>query len=231
MVYLTELARMLDDRPIVGFCAPGLMEGEEPLSTVDGMARRYHAEMVGEGLRPPFTVVGMCIGGVIALELAQRLGADLVDAVALVDAWLPETAGPIEWDDMQEMFHLGRLMTLNVLRERGDPLRVNWRMLCTQATRILPVYKAMADAWLSHEPRPYGGRVILFHFDRHHAVKGPELEEMQESNRAAWENAIGRSVEVVKLPACGGIDHGFEAPSAEVMGRTLRSVRLEVAGR
>ncbi len=221
MVHLSDLARHLTDRPVAGFTAPGLDEGA-PIAAVEELAALFRQELIEGGYRPPFAVVGACAGGAVAMELAQQLGSDQVDVVALVDAWLPTAEEPNQWDDLIQMFNLGRLMMWNIAQSQQPASEINWRALARYAKRILPVYRAMADGWRSYEPRQYDGRVVLFHFGRHHALSGSDLRKLYSRNHALWEAAMGQSVDLVMLPGWGGLHHGLEAENAELVASKLR---------
>jgi thioesterase domain-containing protein len=103
MVHLSDLARSLPRRSIVGFTAPGVNEGT-PLAVVEELAGLFRRELLEQGYRPPYTIVGSCAGGAVAIELAQQLGWKQVEVVALIDSWLPTTGEPEPWDDLIEMF-------------------------------------------------------------------------------------------------------------------------------
>jgi hypothetical protein len=167
--------------------------------------------------------------GAVAIELAQQLGWKQVEVVALIDSWLPTTGEPKPWDDLIEMFNLGRLMMWNIMRDPQTPSEINWRALARYAKEILPVRRAMLEGWRSYEPRRYDGRVALFHFGRHHALSESELRELFERNHALWEAALGRPIDIVMLPGCEGLDHGLEAANAELIAAKL-SARVAVPG-
>jgi surfactin synthase thioesterase subunit len=220
MVDLSDLVRSLPGRPVVGLTAPGVDEGT-PLAVVEELAGLFRRELLEQGYRPPYTIVGCCIGGAVALELAHQLGSDQVEIVALVDSWLPTTTEPTPWDDLIQMFNLGRIMTLNIMRDQPSASDVNWRLLARYAKRILPVFRAMIEGWRSYEPRRYDGRVVLFHYGRHHALSESELRKLFERNHALWEAALGQPIELVMLPGCGGLDHGLEAANVELVAAKL----------
>jgi thioesterase domain-containing protein len=72
---LRALAHRLDpDQPVIGVRPPGL-DGSEPLTSVEDLAR-FQVEQIRD-YRPkgPYLIAGHCAGGTIAFEVAQQLTA------------------------------------------------------------------------------------------------------------------------------------------------------------
>ncbi|HEX3991496.1 MAG TPA: alpha/beta fold hydrolase [Acetobacteraceae bacterium] len=72
---LRALAHRLDpDQPVIGVRPPGL-DGSEPLTSVEDLAR-FQVEQIRD-YRPkgPYLIAGHCAGGTIAFEVAQQLRA------------------------------------------------------------------------------------------------------------------------------------------------------------
>jgi len=89
VLIFAQLARLLGpDQPFYGLQARGLDGKEAPFISVPEMARHYIAEI--RTLRPqgPYTLVGICTGGLIAYEMAQQL-MEQGEAVTLIvmDTW------------------------------------------------------------------------------------------------------------------------------------------------
>jgi thioesterase domain-containing protein len=61
------------DQPLFGIEAPGFDGSRKPRATVPDAANEYLREVRRAGLRAPFVVVGICGGGIMALQLAQQL--------------------------------------------------------------------------------------------------------------------------------------------------------------
>jgi amino acid adenylation domain-containing protein len=83
-----ELARFLDaDRPVYSFEAPGLSDGQEPLTSVERIAEAFVAAMTAERPHGPYLLAGWSMGGIVAFEMARQLearGHD-VELLALID--------------------------------------------------------------------------------------------------------------------------------------------------
>jgi thioesterase domain-containing protein len=89
---LLGLARHLDaDQPVLGVQPPGL-DGSDPLTTVDALAR-YQIEQIRQ-VQPegPYLIAGHCAGGTIAFEVAQQLTAagQTIGLLALIGAPYPK---------------------------------------------------------------------------------------------------------------------------------------------
>jgi thioesterase domain-containing protein len=85
------LARMLGDRPVYGFEAPGFDNDRTPVPSLPALAEEYTEilrEFQPEG---PYRLLGCSLGGLVAFEMAKRLtaaGAE-VALLFLVDAGMP----------------------------------------------------------------------------------------------------------------------------------------------
>jgi thioesterase domain-containing protein len=102
-----ELSNRLGvDQPSYGIQARGLDGVQEPLTTVDEMAKAYLAEVRSIQEHGPYYLAGFSTGGAIALEMAQQLHAEGQDVnfLAMVDCapvtllghrrrWRPRSVG------------------------------------------------------------------------------------------------------------------------------------------
>jgi len=62
------------DQPIFGLEAPGFDGGRKPRASVPEAVNEYLAEVRRAGVRGPYVIVGVCGGGIMALQMAQQLG-------------------------------------------------------------------------------------------------------------------------------------------------------------
>src|SRR5580765_4940092 len=77
MVQFSELAKHIRTRhPIYGIQARGVDGVEEPLKSVDEMADYYLQELHLIQPRGRYLLIGYSFGGLVALEMAQRLSGN-----------------------------------------------------------------------------------------------------------------------------------------------------------
>lgn len=99
MVEMTLYARLMEqvggDLTVYGIIACGLDGRQEPHDSVQAAAAAYIDEIRVVQPRGPYLLCGECVGGVIALEMAQQLRAngEQVTSLLLLDTWLPTDAG------------------------------------------------------------------------------------------------------------------------------------------
>jgi amino acid adenylation domain-containing protein len=184
------LARLLGpDQPFYGLQSRGLDGRFRPLTRIEDIAHACVAEIRELQPRGPYHIVGACMGGVVAWEMARQLRAagHEVGLVALIDTWPPEAAalaaGRRGWRPRAPVildFVAGRV---RLYREKLAELRGSARLRYL-AGRLKPlsdlarhrdpfrgvradlrrhaVTRANLLAFERYEPRPYAGPVVLF---------------------------------------------------------------------
>lgn len=94
ILFYRELAKALDPRlPIYGLQPIGLDGSEKPLDDINEIAARYNAEILSQYPSGPYTIVGHCIGGTIAIAMANQLQTQnrKVTLVVSIDGPAPRT--------------------------------------------------------------------------------------------------------------------------------------------
>jgi amino acid adenylation domain-containing protein len=171
LVAYAGLARYLDPRlPFFGLRARGVDEVVEPHENVEQMAAEYNREIRRVQPDGPYTIGGSCIGGVVALEMAQQLrrAGQEVRTLIFIDSFIPR------WS---------RLMRNELVKVWSDRLRPDierarshglvkfardWRrrivspspaeQIADRRIRIMRTYLARLTAY---QPQPYPGHVVL----------------------------------------------------------------------
>jgi len=202
--YLLGLARHLDDdQPVVCIQPPGL-DGAEPLTTVEALAR-YEVEQIRRyQAHGPYLIAGHCAGGTIAFEAAQQLTAagEQVALLALIGSPFPTTfrRSTLTWLGFRQRVRRYTKALLSasefmrkVRRRIHPPLALRAASPAALAARRR-VESATVAAVRNYRPGYYPGRIDLFvTADRwhqshrwrplgesayEHVVKGYEIDEL-----------------------------------------------------
>ncbi|GIG61892.1 hypothetical protein Lfu02_62640 [Longispora fulva] len=190
----TALAeRVRCGRPVHGFEAIGYRARVRPFLSVGETAERYLSELRAVQPTGPYHLAGLCAGGVVALEMAQRLRAAEEEVAALVLVDLPSGMPELDpgWG-LNEHFEY-MLGALKVQFGLHDPvadlpgvLAELQRRAWFEDTdgiddfyRLVVLWAAAQYAQEHYEPRPYAGPVTVIsaaeHIDRARAYWSPHL--------------------------------------------------------
>ena len=191
LIYRDLAHRLGSDQPVYGLQSPGL-DGKEPVLTrIEDMASFYVSEVRRVQPHGPYFLGGYCMGGTIALEMAQQLKVrgEEVALLALFDTinWANVPADSV-WGNVYHQgqrlwFHVGNFLLLNFadkirfFQEKLKALRSRtsiWRgMLLRRFARSEPESRsessALAQVWetndsaaLTYVPRRYAGVITDF---------------------------------------------------------------------
>jgi acyl transferase domain-containing protein/acyl carrier protein len=100
VIFLSTLGRALpDDRPVYGFQARGVNQGEPMDPSIEAMAARYVAALRAFG-PGPYLLGGYSGGGMVALEMVHQLNqlGDEVELVVLFDSIPQDNVDPSPWE-------------------------------------------------------------------------------------------------------------------------------------
>jgi amino acid adenylation domain-containing protein len=215
--------------PVYGFDLPGFDRDEDLPSGVEQLCDTYLPQLRALQPHGPYRFLGWSFGGVVALELAQRLTAEgeTVDLVAMIDTLVPG------------LQRAGRLRAYVELARGGDLLGVGRklvRMVQVRAMLLLARRKGRRAAesgttldavdrntWLTikvdeiverYRARPYAGRVVFFAAQNTHAWRTTE----------PWRRLIP-GLEVV------AVDGTHEGPDGLLSGSRAGHIAAEIAAR
>lgn len=95
VLFATDFAAALTDRPVVGVRAMGARLGERPDTSIDAMVERYAAAIIATHTGP-LVLAGYSNSGVIVLEMVERLRAAGIETerVLLIDSAPPGLDAP-----------------------------------------------------------------------------------------------------------------------------------------
>lgn len=157
-----QLARRLPNRPIYGLQAVGLDGGHWPLMSVRAMARRYLRDVLAKDPIGPWLLVGACMGGLTALQMAQLLSEQgrSVGLLGMVDTDHPAAGAALAPSVRRladEMRDLLRIVRWSAAHAGGIGRTGRW----LPAYRRF-VYHMNVRARRTYRPVPYPGTITLF---------------------------------------------------------------------
>jgi thioesterase domain-containing protein len=180
-----RLAQMLAaDQPVYGLEAPGYDSAGPPVSSVQALADRYAETVLDTHGRGRLCLLGWSFGGVVAHEIAVRLGeiGVPVPVLVLVDSWLPGTDSMPTGPALVEWFLLDLLEAVGASRAEAeglaggalksddadavfDAIAESDSVLAELGSPVLRqrygVFRAHIQALYGHEPsRGYAGRAV-----------------------------------------------------------------------
>jgi amino acid adenylation domain-containing protein len=231
--------------PIYGLQSHGL-DGKGTLDrTIEQMAARYVKEIMGLRPQGPYILGGYCMGGTIALEMAQQLIAmgEKVSLVILLETYNPAMISRVKALALTPVhllqniwFHCANLMVLKprdrikFLAEKAsiEKARASIRLQALghlsseRRHRIYPhlqVKRFNDQAQFDYVPRKYPGRVVVISAQKCFAgEKDPSL---------GWADLIGDGCEVHRLPIYprGMLVEPFCRLLADILNSCLKNER------
>ncbi len=211
--------KMHPDQPLYGLQPIGL-DGENELHrTVEEMAAHYLKEIRNVQPRGPYNLSGVCLGGIVAFEMAQQLHAEGEETslLALIDSYyvpqprhltkLPDRATPLHYAD----YYLGEILLRhgrerlrytvtrisNILRRSGQALKraLGFKTSVTGslARALQEIHGVHSAAERTYVPKTYPGRVTLF-WCSNYPVRS------YYDTRLGWCDVAGGGLEVHMIP-------------------------------
>jgi amino acid adenylation domain-containing protein len=229
--YRKIAALMRHDRTVYGLQPHGLDGRQEPLESIEAMASAYIEEIRKKQPHGPYYVGGVCIGGVLAYEIAQQLRAadEDVALVVLIDSFLP---GPLQYLQSRPSlteyldWHLGEMLLLPALARfkylgvwlgnGGTRLRhaLGWTEHSALARATKKVAEAHRRAMLAYKPNRYDGKMVQL-------MCGEASHRAYEDRRLAWSSLAPEGFEVRIVP--GNHLTMVEDPHVRVLAQELQS--------
>ena len=179
-------------RAIYGLQPKGMDGSEEPAERIEEMAEFYLRAIQRVQERGPYTLIGYSLGGLVALEMAQRLIArgDKVDQLILVDAY-PH----IQYLPSGERWRLAARRTNNRIVEKIQTLfgRSTHRpgrggLDAEQAAAFAPAFENVRRcAFLAlerYQPRAYRGTIKF--------VRAEVVSEFPKDPERVWAGTAGK---------------------------------------
>ncbi len=187
---------MRGDRSIYGLQPHGLDGRQEPLDSIEGMASAYLEEIREKQAHGPYFIGGICLGGVVAYEIAQKLRAagEIVALTVMIDSYLPGKVRHLHSRSASTEYldrHLGEMLLLSVpgrikyvgrwLANGGVRLgrAIGLREHSSLAQATAKVAAAHRRALMSYEAKPYAGKIVQL-------ICGDAAHRAYEDRRLAW---------------------------------------------
>jgi amino acid adenylation domain-containing protein len=222
LLYRELVSHLCQDQPFYGLQAKGLDGKEPPCTSFEDMAAHYIEEVTSLQPDGPYYLGGYCLGGAIALEMAQQLRAQgrEVSLLAMIETYNTDPSKGLL------PFYYNLLHTLQNLKYHWDNIwllnmRDSLAFLSTKSkvslgrmkSRVMMRVSRVARAFhlpfgeryphidmtkvndqvhLDYTPKPYKGKITLFRPKKHY--KGYDDYEF------GWGTVAEGGVEVRELP-------------------------------
>ena len=212
-----ELARLLKtDQPVFCLQSLGLDGNQDPLDRIEDIGRHFVGEI--RKIQPigPYHLIGFCMGGAVAFEIAQRLIAEeqRVETLALIDTFPPDY--PATKSSVPVAFHSLAFAGRGILKQMSTSRDIspkNWlvrlkrmNFMVKEMFRTKDIYRgdrthlyrnrvknANLRAFSHYTPQSYKAKIILIMtLDR-------ELREKNEDPRIYWGRLAEGGVNILRI--------------------------------
>jgi acyl-CoA synthetase (AMP-forming)/AMP-acid ligase II/thioesterase domain-containing protein len=229
VVFLTNLAYQLGpDQPFYALRAQGLDRNTAVATRVEEMAGHYLEEIQAIQPHGPYLLGGAGIGGIVALEMAQRLLAHNADVAALIliDTWLPKPFDASRDSTAHSSSQVGYLDKIWYYLNHREAGFIHAKMLLGHYRRNIGkfwvrrfrVWNETEKAVDRYVPKPYPGRTILILPENKVGLPfGPEPQLRID----AWRRLAVGPFEAHVVP--GEHLNVFKAPYVAVLGKLLKN--------
>ncbi len=235
-----DLSRLLGrDQPFYGLQSRGLSGTEKPRTGIEDMAAAYLEEIRQVQPEGPYDLLGVCMGAVVAYEMAQRLHAagEPVGLLALLEPRPPAQTSRREFRHPRTRTALGligrrlRLYLQTLARLPGRQRFVYLRERLEMVRQMIvqrDLFRGNPGEFLSgvvrqanlaavhrYQPRVYPGKVVLF------LAEGRKIAS-EEDPRLRWSQLAAGGLENHDVP---GDDSGLTLtkPNVEVLAPLLEA--------
>jgi acetoacetyl-CoA synthetase len=151
--------------PVYGMQARGLDGFEEPFQRIEEMAQFFLDAIKALQPHGPYLLIGFSLGGLVALELANRLceGGEEIGLLAMLDAYPHKSFLPLEQRALLATRHAGRGLSTVVRRLRPSVIDEKKSAKPGAIEPVTPLMQRVRDcarvALTLYKPRYYKGRI------------------------------------------------------------------------
>jgi len=218
---VSTFVRYLDpERPFYGFQSVGLDGQKAPYTRIEDMVEHYIQDIQTVQPEDPYLLVGGCIGGNIAFEMAQQLRkrGQQVLLVVMVDSLNPLITEERKMQTWNHWISSGK-------QNRREKL-INSGLNINQVENILKVWEANYQIIINHVPQMYSGRVVYLSARENRKQEfGHQFDPMQPNG---WNSLVAGGIEIIEVPGSHLTLH-FEA-HVRVLAEKLNACLEEVDG-
>jgi len=238
MIFKDLCKNLGDEQPFYGLQAKGLDGESEPLTTIEDMAKEYLTEI--QSVRPhgPYIFSGMCLGGLVAYEMAQQVHAnEEVALVILLDAKNPSSLLAMEKGRRGKR---SKLVKIKMKLKQGDLFAALKRKVGGLTTKILKrsmhlfkekisnkfvaqekrfyqhIWDASDIARDTYLPKPYSGNILAL-------LASEAPDGSPRDPKRGWAK-LAPQIEVIKIP--GRHDTVVREPQVTGLAKAINQ-RLE----
>jgi amino acid adenylation domain-containing protein len=236
MVYKALADHLRPAVRLYGLQAPGVMDAEQPLRSIEAMARRYVLELRAEQPHGPYHVGGYSLGGIVAFEIATILmrEGEQVATLALIDC-APPGGVPLGALDPRVVTLFARVIGVS-MREDDVPefqyaetVRYVARRVARETVafgteeeiaallhRLLRLADVMRQAGQRYQPRPYPGALV---FLKASEGAGETADHCNRDGAYGWASLVEGPLTVADVP--GTHETIVLEPNVRELARTL----------
>lgn len=216
VIWFAQLAKYLSHaHPVYGLQARGVDGKAEPFASIQEMAAQYITEIRTCHPQGPYVIVGGCVGGLVAYEIAQQLvkqGAVVI--LIIINSWLPTS-----YSSYKHKYGLlpgltvplGILLkTMSVFGElRHMPIKAWWSVVRRKIRTLLSLFRkppesnpkvrqrkrverSMFQAAANYAVLQYPGRILTF-------VASQRIDP--QDTRYAWRELADGGCQTVEIAA------------------------------
>jgi thioesterase domain-containing protein len=181
MIYKALAGHLRPAVRLYGLQAPGVMDAEPPLRSIEAMARRYVLELRVEQPNGPYHIGGYSLGGGIAYEMANILVREgqevatllLIDCAPpgmmlsyvldprLVTFFARVIGIPLREEDVPELSYDETILYVARRVVRETVAYGTEDEIVAFLHRALRLLVVMRQAWERYKPRPYRGALVF----------------------------------------------------------------------
>jgi amino acid adenylation domain-containing protein len=217
--YRRLAAHLGKDQPVYGLQPQGLDGKRAPHTSIQEMAKHYLEEIRTVQPEGPYYLGGVCLGGIVAFEMAQqlRMQGQEVALLAMIDSYYPKCPAFFRHGRFRSTiasradYHLGEMLRLtskeklayvlaNIGRRTGSRVKRFTGRLNPDPARedlfqsiLQQVMAANSQAELSYVPHVYPGKITLFWCSE-------QPIRANQDWRLGWSEVAGGGLEVHGIP-------------------------------